>query len=83
MTRKKISLTVTDASRRYIAVTRLLPDGRYTSICLHWLKPIRLYVKIVYKYGTSVSAISLFIALRKMILYEALAPSAISFFRVQ
>ena len=38
---------------------------------------------ILYKYGTWVSAISIFIALRKMILHEALAPSAISFFRVQ
>ena len=38
---------------------------------------------IIYKYGTWVSAISIFIALRKMILHEALAPSAISFFRVQ
>ena len=37
----------------------------------------------LYKYGTWVSAISIFIALRKMILQEALAPSAISFFRVQ
>ena len=38
---------------------------------------------IIYKYGTWVSAISIFIALWKMILHEALAPSAISFFRVQ
>ena len=41
------------------------------------------YSVVLYKYGTWVSAISIFIALRKMILHEALAPSAISFFRVQ
>ena len=40
-------------------------------------------LRILYKYGTWVSAISIFIALRKIILHEALAPSAISFFRVQ
>ena len=62
----------------------IFSHGREISRDSHMIRfDFKKYQQILYKYGTWVSAISIFIVLRKMILHEALAPSAISFFRVQ
>ena len=54
-----------------IRVVRLIP--------FTLLSCTRQKYEILYKYGTWVSAISIIIALRKMILHEALAPSPFHF----